>query len=762
MKVNFYRKVFRTKKILAVLICLVDLIPVFGQQDRFELFFTARARSRRIPEKTVSIVKSDSEIILDGILDERVWAEAERASGFQQNFPSDQSAAESRTEVRFTYNENSIYAGITCYDDLSGKYVVESLKRDFEDRDNDYVMLVLDPYDDLTNGFVFAVSPMGVQLEGLLSGGGGGFNPVSSSWDNIWYSEVQRNDSSWTAEIRIPFKTIRYNDKLTNWNIQVVRNDLKRNERSTWTKVERQYRPTSLTFSGGLKWDTIPPPAGANISIIPYLSGSASQDMAVNKQVHYDGKAGFDGKIALSTSMNLDLTVNPDFSTVEVDEQLTNITRFELFFPEKRQFFLENSDLFSDFGFRRSQVFFSRRIGLDAPLLFGARMSGQLGQGLSIGLLNAQTNHSMVDDSDDIPAYNYTVATVRKQVFGRSNISAIFTNKQAINFDRDQDKGYEFGDRNRYNRVYGLQYNLLTQNDKWSGSMYGFGSDDPENQKGSWAHGASLRYNVRNVSVFWTHEYIGEGFNAEMGFFPRTGYFMFGPFASYQFYPDSKVIDRHGPRLRFFSYLDGDWSFTDREASLGYRITFSNTSNLEFEMEDTYVKLFADFDPTRSWPDDTTVVPLPEGSDYNWRNFNLEYGSDSRKDFSFDVRAGYGGFYNGTGLNISGKITYRIRPLFNLALSYSYNRFDLPDPHADGSFWLVGPRIELTFTDKIYWINYIQYNQQSDNVNINSRFQWRFAPASDLFLVYTENFLPEGMVTKNRGIILKISYWFNI
>jgi len=458
---------FNGRVIFLLLCCLTHLSPLLAQ-DRFELFFTARAKSRRIPEKTVSIVQSDSEIVIDGILDEKAWSDADIATGFQQNYPSDDSAAASGTEVRFTYNHHSIYVGITCYDELPGKYVVESLKRDFEDRDNDYFMLILDPYDDLTNGFVFAVSPLGVQLEGLLSGGGGGFSPVSSSWDNIWYSEVQKNDSSWTAEIRIPFKTIRYNDKITQWNVQLVRNDLKRNERSTWTHVERQYRPTSLTYSGGLKWDTVPPPAGANISLIPYLSGSANQDMSVNNQVQFEGKAGFDGKVALSTSMNLDLTVYPDFSTVEVDEQQTNITRFELFFPEKRQFFLENSDLFSDFGFRRSQVFFSRRIGLDAPLLFGARLSGQLGRGFSMGLLNAQTSKLMREDRDDIPSYNYTVATFRKQIFGRSSIAGIFTNKQAINFDKNLENGYDFGDQSRHNRVFALQYNLLSSDDKWT------------------------------------------------------------------------------------------------------------------------------------------------------------------------------------------------------------------------------------------------------------------------------------------------------
>jgi hypothetical protein len=237
---------------------------------------------------------------------------------------------------------------------------------------------------------------------------------------------------------------------------------------------------------------------------------------------------------------------------------------------------------------------------------------------------------------------------------------------------------------------------------------------------------------------------------------------MFGPFARYRFYPDSKVINRHGPGLRYFTYLDTDWSLTDRDIVLSYDVDFLNTSQLQFEFEDTYIKLVDDFDPTRQIDEDTTIVPLPAGSDYNWQRGRVTYQSDSRKNFSFDLDIGYGGFYNGTGLSVSGRIKYLIRPFMNLGINYSFNTINLPDPYPDDAFWLIGPRIELTFTDKIYWINYIQYNEQGDNVNINSRFQWRFAPASDFFLVYTENYFPAGMTSKNRAIILKISYWINI
>ena len=730
-------------------------------QDRFDLSLIARSKSKRVPEKIITIAKTNTPIVIDGILDEEAWQTADKATDFHKQYPADDTTAFTQTEVSLTYDDHNLYVGITCYDKLEGNYIVESLRRDFNDRNNDYLMVVIDPFDDLSNGFAFAVTPLGVQEEGLITGGGAGFMGVSSSWDNVWYSKVRQTDQGWVAEFKIPFKSIRYNDEITNWNIQFVRNDLKRNERSTWTTVKRQFQPTSLTYSGVLKWDTVPPPAGSNISIIPYASGSASQtDLTTGNEIKWTGKAGFDGKVALSSSLNLDLTVNPDFSTVEVDQQQTNVTRFELFYPERRQFFIENSDLFSDFGFRQSQVFFSRRIGLNSPMLFGARLSGQIGNGLRIGLLNAQTNHRLDSVYGDSPAFNYTVGTFQKQVFGRSNIAGISAMKQSVNFDRDEENGYDYGDLYKFNRVYGLQYNLLSADDKWDGSVYYFNSDDPEHKTNHWAHGTSIRYNTRKLFLSWSHEYVGENFVAEMGFFPRTGYFSFGPFMRYSFYPQSEVINRHGPSFRSSFYLDRNWEFTDKEMTFQYEINFLNTSRVEVGLENTYVKLAYDFDPTRAY--DPDFEPLPAGSDYTWNTVSLNYSSNGRKDFSYSIRAGYGGFYNGKGTNISGSIRFRIKPVFNLTLNYAYNNINLPDPYPDGSFWLIGPRIDFTFTDKIFFTNFIQYNQQADNININSRLQWRFSPVSDLFLVYTENFLPEGFASKNRGLILKISYWINI
>nr|WP_319511202.1 DUF5916 domain-containing protein [uncultured Draconibacterium sp.] len=752
---------FSRAAILLFLLLGIVSISELNAQDRFELSLISRTKGKRIPEKSLQIAKTDAEITIDGVLDEEVWQTADKAHDFHRQYPTDDTTALSKTEASILYDDNNLYVGVTCFDELEGNYIVESLRRDYRERNNDYFMLIIDPFDDLTNGYAFTITPLGVQMEGLITGGGGGFMGVSDSWDNVWYSKTKKTDEGWTAEFKIPFKSIRYADDISNWNIQFVRNDLKRNERSTWTTVKRQYQPTSLTYSGELKWEGTPPEAGSNISIIPYVSGSATQpNLSVNNNIGWDWNAGFDGKVALSTSLNLDLTLNPDFSTVEVDQQQTNVTRFELFYPERRQFFIENSDLFSDFGFRRSQVFFSRRIGLSSPMIFGARLSGQVGDGLRVGFLNAQTKHQMNADFDDTPAYNFTVGSFKKQLFGRSNISGIFAMKQAINFSKDQEDGFDFGTQNEYNRVYGLQYNLMSADDKWDGSFYYFNSDDPVHTSKHWAHGTSIRYNTRKLMAFWTHEYVAENFNAEMGFFPRTGYFTFGPFVRYSFYPDSKTISTHGPSFRSNYYMDTNWEFTDKDMEVGYGINFLNSSRINLEWQNTYVKLFDDFDPT--WQFEEGTEPLPSGSEYTWNALNASYSSNSRKDFSFDVRASYGGFYNGNATNLSGTFRYRIKPIFSLAMNYTYNKIDLPNPNPSAAFWLVGPRIDLTFSEKVFWTNFIQYNEQADNVNINSRLQWRFAPVSDIFLVYTENFLPDGMVSKNRGLIVKMSYWINL
>ena len=336
----------------------------------------------------------------------------------------DTSLANVRTQVRMTYDDKNIYIIVHCYNKLAGPYMVESLKRDFNFGKNDNFLLFMDPFDDLTDGFSFGANAAGAQWDGRMYEGG----KVDLNWDTKWTSAITQDENKWIWEASIPFKSIRYKKGINEWGINFSRLDLKTTEKSAWAPVPRQF-PTAALLIRAL-WSGIrpPPAAGTNISIIPYVLGAVSTDYINNKPTDYRNDIGGDAKIASTSSLNLDLTVNPDFSQVDVDRQVTNLDRFELFFPEKRQFFLENGDLFDNFGYPDIRPFFSRRIGLNAPIQFGARLTGKINKQWRVGLMDLQTGHS---NTNDVAAQNFGVLTLQRRVFSRSNIGFIFINKQA-------------------------------------------------------------------------------------------------------------------------------------------------------------------------------------------------------------------------------------------------------------------------------------------------------------------------------------------
>ncbi|MEM6737642.1 MAG: DUF5916 domain-containing protein, partial [Bacteroidota bacterium] len=290
---------------------------------------------------TISASQANESIKIDGHLDEKLWSTLDVGSGFYQNFPSDDQPAIDDTEFMIAYDDKFIIIGIKCYDGLEGDHIATTLRRDFEWSLNDNVSVYLDPYNDLTNGFAFQVTPNNVQREGLVLLNGS----VQDDWDNKWFSKVYQGNGFWSVEMAIPFKSIRYNN-VKEWNIQVLRNNQKRNERTSWTRVQQGFRMSNLTFSGRILWDEAPKKSSSNIVFIPYTAGGIAKNIENRKPTDREVDAGFDAKVALSSSLNLDLTFNPDFSQVEVDRQVTNLQRFEIDFPERRQFFLENQDLF--------------------------------------------------------------------------------------------------------------------------------------------------------------------------------------------------------------------------------------------------------------------------------------------------------------------------------------------------------------------------------------------------------------------------------
>lgn len=744
------------KNILAfILLAFWGVISAYGQEVR-----------------SIKIVKTDEHLRLDGILDEDTWKNAEVAKDFYQNFPFDTARAVSKTEVRITYNEQYIYIGAVCYDDIEKQYVIQSLKRDFTLDLSDYFQVSLDPFTDKTNGFNFAVNPYGVQSEGLISDGGN-WGGSTLDWDNKWYSHVQKGDGYWSVEMAIPFKTIRFKDNLSKWGINFARSDLKRNERSTWGRIPRNFSVTSLAFVGDLIWDNPPKKTGANVSLIPYASSAASRDFRADTVWRLKPNTGIDAKVAVTSSLNLDVTVNPDFSQVEVDRQVTNLSRFSLFFPERRQFFIENNDLFARFGFSQIRPFFSRQIGLaynqsnflytQVPILAGARLSGKLDENWRIGALTMQTKAM---PSMGLETQNYSTFAVQRKVFSRSNIGAIFVNKQGF------EKGKSISLDTGYNRVLGVDYNIASKNNRWGGKVFWHQSFSPlhKNISVSQAANASwLSYSTRKLFAMWNHEYVGENYNAEVGFVPRKGYWRLEPMFSYIFYPkrSSSILNNHSPELYSDMYFDLNRKLLDRIIKGSYVFNFTSSAFIKFQYNENYIYLFSEFDPTN-----TLGVRLPDSTSYKFRSASVAFQSNIRRKFSFQTSTEWGTYYNGHILTNTGIINFRKQPWGIFSMAYSFNRIMLPNPYNSADLLVVGPRIDISVTKNVFFTGFFQYNSQISNFNINARLQWRFRPVSDLFLVYTDNYFatPYGnniyspnpiIFPRNRAIVLKLNYWIN-
>jgi len=748
------------------------------------LFFTAFLLSAQAPLPEAfayqqTIRKTSGAIKLDGSLDEEAWQTASTARQFLRQFPVDTGLARVETEIRLTFDDKFLYVGAVCRQ-RRDEYTIQSLKRDFATGTSDVLNLLLDPSKDGLNGFLFGISPLNVQREALIDNG----QNQSFEWDNKWYSTVQNFDDYWVAEIAIPFKTLRYSvsDAENSWNINFVRTVLKDREVSTWFPVPQQYNADNIAFTGTLVWEQPPPRPGANISLIPYIIGSYGVDYrrdpntlkVTSTPATWKGNLGGDAKIALSSSLNLDLTINPDFSQVEVDRQVPNLSRFELFFPERRQFFLENRDLFAMFGFPSTRPFFSRRIGLafnpltgnneTVPIQAGARLSGKLNDNWRIGLLNMQTGRVNWDSSHVLPAANFTVATLQRKVFERSAISAIFVNKENLlgNLDDAQKSDWQ-----PWNRVAGLEYNLYSKDNRWEGEWYYHRSFSPDKAQRGQTLASFLGYNDRYFSARFGYMMVDSNYTAEAGFVPRQGVQSLFPGIGVTFYPKHKFINTWGIGA------DSDLSFslqgkaTDRDANVYLLGNFKDQAAFSAGYYNSYTYLFEPFDPSRLGKPDTD--PLPVGG-YTYSGFYGEFTSSSSYNVQGSVNLNAGEFFNGRQLRASGELIFRRQPFGTFAITYSYNRIKLPNPYPSADFWLLGPRAEVAFSRNLFASAFFQYNTQLNNFNINARLQWRFAPVSDLFLVYTDNSYAERIpnapvrffAPKNKALVVKVVYWLNV
>ena len=692
------------------------------------------------------IQKTNSEINIDGALNEPAWQQAETAHNFFMVLPMDTSKALVNTEVKMTYDNKNIYIIAICYLPKKAPYMVESLRRDFTFGKNDNFIFFLDPYNDLTNGYTFGANAAGAQWDGMLYEGG----KADLNWDNKWASVVKNYEDKWIFEAAIPFKTIRYKQGMREWGVNFSRLDITAAEKSAWAPVPRQFPTASLAYTGELIWDQPLPPPGLNLSIIPYALTGLSKDYYARTKTAYKKEVGVDAKIALTSSLNLDLTVNPDYSQVEVDKQVTNLDRYELFFPEKRQFFLENNDLFGNFGFPNIRPFFSRRIGLNVPINFGARLSGNIDKNWRIGVMDMQTKRQ---DETALPAQNFSVIALQRKLFTRSNFRLLLINKQSINYSQDTSKTIY----SLYNRNLGAEYNLASSNNLWSGKLMLLKSFSPDNNEASFTHAGYLQYNNRRWLLSGQYEYVAKGYSAEVGYVPRNNYLRLYPNAGYLFFPRHGIVLSHGPRYIGSYYFNTSFKKTDNENIFLYIINLRDQASFDVWAGSDYVRLLQPFDPTNSGKDSLAI-----GTVHRWKAWGAEYYSKPQKLLTYSVSTRFGGYYgNGKRYNFNADVGYRFQPYASITLSTVFNRIQLPKPWGNTTFWLIGPRIDVTFTNKLFLTTFVQYNDQLKNINLNARLQWRYQPASDLFLVYTDNYYSSPLFVRNRAFVLKVTYWWN-
>jgi hypothetical protein len=560
--------------------------------------------------------------------------------------------------------------------------------------------------------------------------------------------------------MKVPFKSIRYKEGIKRWGVNFSRLDMKTTEKSAWAPVPRQFPTASLAYTGILLWDEAPPKVGTNVSLIPYIASSLNKNHETKTEAVYALQTGIDAKVAVTSSLNLDLTVNPDFSQVEVDRQQINLDRFELFFPERRQFFLENADIFASFGYQTIRPFFSRRIGLNAPIHFGARLSGKIDKNWRIGVMNMQTGAN----NTGLPAQNFGILALQRQVFSRSNVSAIFINKETFDYENAIQKNSSL---TRYNRNLGFEYNLASSNNIWTGKLIFLQSLSPNSSGNNQTIAGHIQHNSRHWNYRVQYEYVGQNYTAEVGFVPRLNYHGFYPTVGHLFFPKKKgAVLSHGPSTFLSFYFDKNMQQTENELPIIYRINFYNRSELTVWTATNYVKLLRPFDPT-NFVGDT----LATGTKHFWHSSGFDYTSKPQSVFTYSLSGRYGGFYaDGKRLRLNGEVGYRLQPYAALSLTWNYNHIEfqeaqvLPEKLKNQSYdiWLIGTRLDITLTNKLFFTNFLQYNNQIQNVNMNMRLQWRYSPASDLFIVYTDNYYSDSFKVRNRALVFKFTYWWNV
>ncbi|MFN0214266.1 MAG: DUF5916 domain-containing protein [Saprospiraceae bacterium] len=710
----------------------------------------------------LQIARLEGEIKIDGDLKEEIWQKAAVANDFWLKWPRDGAPAPQQTEVRCAFDEQFLYIAVTAFD-TTPRHVVQSLKRDVGYWDSDGFSVIIDPANTAVNGYFFGISANGVQTEALLSSSD---DDMDRNWDNTWIVKTRNYPDRWTAEYAIPFRIFRFKEGQKTWGINFIRNDLTNGLYSVWARIPFQFDAVDLGWTGALQWTDPPKRVKGNYNIIPYTTAAVSKNFEANESWKIKPNIGLDAKIGIGSGLNLDLTVNPDFSQIEIDEQIVNLTRFNIQLPEKRTFFLENGDLLSNFGIPPIRPFFSRTIGLDnngvpLPILGGLRLTGNLNADTRIGAMTMLTGKQ-----GDSPARQYTALAANYRVFGRSNISGYYLDREDFNDSGELQK-------NKFSRNAGIELGYTSLNGKWSSWLSHHRSFKPAISAQNWWGNMGFQYRVRGFSWLSDLAHMGENYYADLGFEARIknydpvrdttlriGYnFLFNNIG-YQFLPKNKDSKLNFIEIEaeLFQVFNPNGSFNESSNSFELEMNFKNTSSLRFNINPNWADVPVPFKFDDE--EDLEKCPALPAGFYQYTAANARWSSDYRKPVFFEIFGGTGQFYNGRQWQAGAELTCRFQPLMNVSLRTQFTRLDFPAPYCPVEILNFTPRIEVFFAKNIWWTTFLQYNTQAENFNINSRFQWRFRPMSDLFVVYTDNYEVEYFAVKNRALTAKFNWWF--
>lgn len=708
----------------------------------------------------LNITATSTEIKIDGLLEEPIWKTAQKVSIDNKKYPNNIGKPQQATEAMCTFDDKNMYFAFIVHS--KGDQLIKSLKRDVGYEGSDGISIVLDPLNQKTNGFFFVLTASNVQSEDQLSSSSE--DKPSWSWDTRWYSATKIYEDYWIAEIAIPFKSLRYNELQTVWGINFLRADFKSNEYNCWTRVVPTFHSYDLGYTGMVTFPSKLPPNNNNVILQPFVTGNVSQDHENANAQRGSGNAGFDAKFTLNSSLNMDVTVNPDFSQVEIDQQVTNLTRFNIFLPEKRNFFMENSDLFAGFGNPLYRPFYSRTIGLDKegnqiPILIGARLSGNLSPSVRIGMMNMQTGKK-----GDYSPENFTAFTIQKRFWARSVIKGYFLNRE--NFISEEKAARNPLDR--FGRNAGVSFNYTNSDGTKNVEVNYHHSIKPTIQNQNGYVDASITRTIKNTTYTAYVGNVGKNYYTDMGYVQRIenydairdtvirqGYKNFFGNISHKIFLTKGPIGRIQLNLEEFLNYTPDNTFNENEMSLKVSVEMKNASGVSLTSSNNNLNLLFPTQPADG-------KPLPMGT-YQYTNYNLMYFSDMRKLFSYRLGLFAGEYYNGTVQGWGLGISWRNQPHLNIDINCQLNEIKLPYPYGSAKLLLVAPKIEYNFNTKLFWTSFIQYNTQSNNFNINSRLQYRYRPMSDFYLVYTDNYFTDPLFkNKNRALIFKFSYWFNL